>query len=82
MTIVEKLYDYEKARLWRERHRYTRKQLSRLTGFSESSILDFETGIVKGDRARPVDPNAMHRYRLILAAISHDLTDWDWEDSK
>ena len=75
-------YDYEKAREWRQRHRYTRPQLSEMTGYSKSSITDFETGIVRGDRARPVDPNAMRRYRLVLAAISHGLTDWDWTDDE
>lgn len=72
------LYDYEKARAWRLRHRYTRRQLSELTGFSMSSISDFETGIVQGNHSKPVGPSAMKRYRLCLAAIANKLEDWDF----
>lgn len=82
MTTDEKLYDYEKCKAWRIRNRYTRKQISELTGFSESSIEDFETGIVKNNKSRPVNRAAMHRYRLCLAAIAHDLGDWDFTDRR
>ena len=73
------LFDYEKAKAWRLANRYTRKQISELTGFSKTSIEDFETGIVHGSANRPVDQNAMKRYRLCLAAVANGLGDWDWD---
>ena len=72
--------DYELAKAWRLRNRYTVADISRLTGYSRSSIGDFETGIVRGDSARPVDPNAAKRYRLCWAAINAKLTDWAFTD--
>ena len=81
MTDDAALYDYEKCRRWREANRYTRRQLSDLTGFSESSINDFENGFVKGDNARPVSAAAMRRYRLTLAAVANGLADWDYTDA-
>ena len=78
METDEMLYDYEKAKRWREDSRLTRRQLAELTGFSISAITNFETGIVRGNKARPVDSASMKRYRLILAAITHGLTEWDW----
>lgn len=72
------MYDYEKCRLWREANRYTRAQLSALTGYGKSSIEDFESGIVRGNKARPISRNAMNRYRLVLAAIDAGLQAWDF----
>ena len=80
MTDDVALYDYEKCRAWRTRHRYTRPQLSALTGYSVTSINDFELGFVRGDRARPINASAMRRYRLVLAAVAHKLTEWDFAD--
>lgn len=80
MLTEEKLYEHERAKAWRIRHRYTRRQISELTGFSLSSIDDFETGIISGNKTRPVGPNAARRYRLCLAAIAHGLEDWDYTD--
>ena len=71
---------YEAAKLWRLRNRYTVAAISLLTGFSRSSITDFETGIVRGDITRPIDPNAMRRYTLCCAAIAHKLHDWNFTD--
>lgn len=72
------MYDYEKAKKWRTDHRYTRRQLSDLTGFSESSIEDFEIGLIRGKKTIPVSAAAMKRYRLCLAAVAHGIQDWDW----
>ena len=71
-------YAHEKAKAWRIENRYTRRQLSELTGFSESSIEDFESGFIQGRRTRPVGAAAMRRYRLCLAAVAHELTGWDF----
>lgn len=79
---TEPVYDYEKARNWRERRRLSRPQLSALTGYSLSSINDFELGFVRGDRARPISASAMRRYRMVLAAISHGLEAWDFTDER
>ena len=78
MTAKTEMYDFEKAKKWRTDHRYTRKQLSELVGFSESAICDFETGLVQGKRTRPVSAESMRRYRLCLAAVANGLTGWNW----
>lgn len=78
MSLAEKLYEHEKAKNWRIQNRYTRRQLSELTGYSESSIEDFETGIVKGNSTRPVAARAARRYRLVLAAVANGLEGWDY----
>ena len=69
---------HEKCKAWRIRNRYTVTALSKLTGYSTSSINDFEVGIVRGEKNRPVAPSVMRRYRLCLAAISAGLADWDY----
>ena len=81
-TEAERLYELEKAKRWRVANRYTRKALSDLTGFSDSSIADFETGFINGNRRRPVSAAAMHRYKLCVAAIANGLQGWDWENGK
>ena len=81
MTDDTPLYDYEAAKAWRERLRYTRPALAALTGYSVASIVDFETGFVRGDMARPVKPSSMRRYRLVVAAVTHGLADWEWTDA-
>lgn len=79
MSTEPELYDYEKCRAWRLRHRYTRPALSALTGYSVTSINDFELGFVRGDRARPISASAARRYRLVLAAIANNLDAWDFQ---
>ena len=76
--MIDPFEEHKKAKAWRIKNRYSVLEISKLTGFSKSSINDFEVGIVRGDRARPVDPNAMRRYRLCLAAINAGLQDWDY----
>ena len=80
MTAEARVYDYELAKAWRERLRYTRPALSKLTGYSVGSILDFESGFVRGDRARPISANAMRRYKLVIAAIANGLEAWEFPD--
>ena len=82
MTTEDLTYAYEKCKAWRTTNRYTRRQHSELTGFSESSINDFESGFIKGNRNRPVGAAAMQRYRLTVAAVANGLTDWNWGESK
>jgi hypothetical protein len=69
---------HEKAKAWRIRNGYQKAALSKLTGFSRTSIDEFETGFYRKD-GRPIGERAMRRYRLICAAISHGNADWDWE---
>ncbi|MBB4342133.1 helix-turn-helix domain-containing protein [Rhizobium leguminosarum] len=49
----------------------TREQLSGLTGYSVSSIRDFELG------EKEIDPNVRKRYRLACAAVAMGI-DFDW----
>jgi transcriptional regulator with XRE-family HTH domain len=69
---------HERAKKWRVDNRYTREEISRLTGFSVSVIADLETGFVRGNHARPVPVSTMKRYRLCLAAVAHKLEGWDF----
>jgi len=71
-------YEHERARNWRMRNRYTREQMSELTGFSVSHLADLENGCYRGDQAHPIEPLTMMRYRLCCAAIDKGLTEWDW----
>lgn len=67
----------DRAREWRQFHRISRRELALFTGFSESSIVDFERG-TRHD-GTPIDPKAWKRYRLACAAVSAGVTDFDWE---
>lgn len=59
---------------WRvELMELTREQLSALTGFSASTIKDYE----RADKV--VDANARRRYRLACAAVEFGI-DEGWED--
>ena len=71
-------YEHELARNWRMHNRYTREKMSELTGYSVSMLLDIENGCYRGDRARPIEPSTMTRYRLCCAAIEKGLTEWTW----
>jgi transcriptional regulator with XRE-family HTH domain len=68
---------HERAKKWRVDNRYTREEISRLTGFSVSVIADLETGFVRGNHARPVPVSTMKRYRLCLAAVNAGLAGWE-----
>lgn len=59
--------EFERARDWRTRNRYTKRLLSEVTGFSISSVDAFEAG--RNRNGHPVDPRAFKRYRLCCAAI-------------
>lgn len=57
--------DHVKCRWWRsELMELTREQLAAMTGFSVSTIRDFENG------AKEIDPMARKRYALACAAVS------------
>lgn len=64
------------AAAWRKRNRYTKKLLSQLTGFSVSSIDEFEAGQRHG--GNPVDARALQRYRLCCAAVGAGLESTFW----
>jgi transcriptional regulator with XRE-family HTH domain len=69
------LPEHERARQWREACGLTRSDLSGLTGYSESSIKQMETG--KNSAGEPVGEDAWQRYRLVCAAVMAGL-DFDW----
>ena len=81
-TATRPLADYERAKAWRVRNRYTIRQIAELVGYSPSTVADLETGVVRGPAPRPVPPETMHRYRLCCAAVEHGLSDWQFEDKK
>ena len=80
-TTTAPFADYERAKAWRVRNRYTIREIAEKVGYSASTVSDIETGVVRGPHARPVPPETMHRYRLCCAAIEHGITDWNFEDS-
>ncbi|MBB4066770.1 helix-turn-helix domain-containing protein [Gellertiella hungarica] len=64
--------EHLKARYWREEVlELTRDQLAALTGFSASSIKDFE------NPSKDIDPMARKRYRLACAAVAMGIQ-FDW----
>lgn len=66
--------EYVLCKRWRvERMELTRDQLSALTGFSVSTIKDYE----RADKV--IDANARKRYRLACAAVEFGI-DEGWED--
>ncbi len=64
-------YDPEnvKARWWREARGLTRNDLAQLTGFSESSIRNFEAGY-QNTPDRPITDEAWQRYRQACASVA------------
>jgi predicted transcriptional regulator len=60
------------ARQWRETRQISRKQLAEMSGFSASSIQDYETGYRRGHRAETIPETAWRRYALALAALDGD----------
>lgn len=65
------------ARWWRRQTvRLTREQLSDLSGFSITSIKDFERGC--NSHGDLIGAAAWQRYRLICAAVAHKLNKWEW----
>ena len=69
--------EFERAREWRVRSGLTKRELSALTGFSLSSIDQFESGSTR-DREVPVEPSGFKRYRLCCAAIAAGLAGFNW----
>jgi DNA-binding XRE family transcriptional regulator len=67
--------EHEKARAWRMAARLSRRELAQLTGYSESAIAAFEAGAWPGNK--PIDPKAMHTYRLACAAVALGVS-FDW----
>lgn len=73
--IKKPISEHEAARQWRENLGLTRAALSDLTGFSQQSIADYESGFQT--KGTPVDPDAFKRYKLVCAAIHAGLS-FDW----
>lgn len=71
---------HEKARAFIKRHRLRREEVSELTGYSKSAVLDFLNGESRTKPPRPIDPKAFKRFRLALGAVTHGLKDWEFED--
>jgi len=66
--------EYVQCKRWRvELMELTREQLSALTGFSASTIKDYE----RADKV--IDANARRRYRLACAAVEFGI-DEGWQD--
>lgn len=73
--IKKPISEHEAARQWRESLGLTRAALSDLTGFSQQSIADYESGFQT--KGTPVDPDAFKRYKLVCAAIHSGLS-FNW----
>lgn len=71
------LPEHERARQWRKAIGLTVAELSERTGFSVSSIQDFEAGARRPTGAK-LDPRAVLRYRLACAAINANADGFDW----
>lgn len=70
--------EHVKAQYWRKRVlRVTQDELSRLTGYSVSSVRAFERGCKNDPRRTPLDPDAIKRYRTACAAIEARVR-FDW----
>jgi len=68
--------EHRKALQWRLDAGLSRRELSRLTNWSDSQIRDFEKGH-KYD-GTPVSQNAFFRYKMTCAAIAHKVNfNWD-----
>ena len=69
--------EHERARWWRENIvKLSRRELAERIGVSESTITNFELGHVR-ETGKPIDENAMLRYRLACAAITLGV-EFDW----
>lgn len=70
--------EHVKARWWREHVAgLSRPELAKRTGFSLSSIQQFEEGI-NYPTGKPPGASAWERYRTACAAVSAELTGFDW----
>ena len=78
--MLDRLDAGEKARAWRERHKFTQKQMAEMTGYSIGTISDIESGASRGPKCHPVPPGTFRRYRLSCAAIEYGLAAWNFED--
>ncbi|PWB94680.1 helix-turn-helix domain-containing protein [Methylosinus sporium] len=80
--MTEHPHEGERARLWRESLKLSRRELAEITGYSESAIQDFEAGFQRGrDERAPIGEREMLRYRLACAAIDAGLN-FRWEPEK
>lgn len=61
--------EHEKARAWRKAQGLSLRELAELTGFAIRSIGTFENGVQAN--GKPVDEEAMRRFRLACAAVHH-----------
>lgn len=73
----------EKARAWRERHKFTREQLAERVGYSVEAIYWFEKGInpPRGKKRKrgPIEPWVWQRYKLAcLGWQSSQNKQWNW----
>ncbi len=64
---------HESAKAWRLRLGMTRKQLSELSGYSESAIELFEQGARNIRRGEKHSPWSWQRYQMTCAAVNHQL---------
>lgn len=65
-----------KARTWRENMGMSREILAERTGYSATSIFDFEAGVYRSTK-EAVHPKAMLTYKLACATIASGLS-FDW----
>lgn len=69
--------EHVRARYWREHvAKMSRPELGELIGYSVSTIGDIEAGMNRITR-KPIDPQAMKRYRLLCAAAGLGI-EFDW----
>lgn len=72
---------HEKAKKWRKRMGLTIDQLEEKSGFSRSSIIDFERGCRRPPSCEPISDFVWQRYRMICAGIEYETTKgraFDW----
>lgn len=73
------LSEANKARQWREAMGYSRATLAELSGYSETAIRQFEAGGASvGGSFEATGESAIHRYRLVCAALTARLR-FDWK---
>lgn len=62
--------EHVKMRYWRaEIVKMSQPELSKVSGFSVSTIADMEAGMNRSTKT-PLDPNAVKRYRMACAAVT------------
>ena len=72
------LKEAAKARAWREALRFTRPELSALTGFSVSAISDFESGHRRAGKKEAIGESSYIRYRMACRGAVSFTPDKEW----